>query len=553
MLIFRAYNDGVAYRFVSTLKQVFTVQQEEANFNFTKNHHAFIPYVQHATPTLEEQFGSSFENTYSYISLNDWNEKRLAFTPLLVECDNGLKVAITDADLIHYPGMFLYKGDKNNSLKAVFAPYPKNVAQGGHDRLQELVLEREPFIAKLDGYANFPWRTVIIADKDEKLLDNDMVYKLATPTKQGEDFTWVKPGKVAWDWWNDWNVYGVDFVAGVNNQTYKYYIDFAHKYGVEYVILDEGWTVKNQADLLQVVTDIDLIELIAYANTKNVGIILWAGYYAFNKDIEGLCKHYSNMGVKGFKVDYMDRDDQVIVEFLANAANIAAKYHLLLDFHGVYKPTGLHRTFPNVINFEGVHGLEQLKWADQSVDQVTYDVTLPFIRMLAGPLDYTPGALRNASKENYRPINNEPMSQGTRCHQMAEYVIFESPLSMLCDNPANYMAETTCTEFIANIPTVWEQTVVLNGKIGEYVSIARKNKNEWYAASLNNWNERTIELDLNFLGQGDFQAEVFKDGTNANKVAKDYKKEFIDIPQNKKLNVKLAQGGGFIMHIKQVK
>jgi alpha-glucosidase len=249
----------------------------------------------------------------------------------------------------------------------------------------------------------------------------------------------------------------------------------------------------------------------------------------------------------------MDRDDQVIVEFLANAADIAAKYHLLLDFHGVYKPTGLHRTFPNVINFEGVHGLEQLKWADQSVDQVTYDVTLPFIRMLAGPLDYTPGALRNAIKENYRPINNEPMSQGTRCHQLAEYVIFESPLTMLCDNPANYMAETECTKFIANIPTVWEQTVVLNGKIGEYVSIARKNNNEWYAASLNNWNERTLELDLTFLGDGNFQAEVFKDGANANKVAKDYKKEFIDIPQNKKLNVKLAQGGGFIMHIKQVK
>lgn len=549
-LIFRAYNEGIAYRFVSTLKNPFNVKSEQAVFNFPADRKAYIPYVQVQRESLEAQMFTSFENTYEHVNLSQWNKERLAFSPLLVEGANGKKVCIAESDLINYPGMFLYNGDGSNSITGVFARYPKDIEQGGHNMLQGIVKSREDYIAKYDkGTVEFPWRALIVSENDCQLADNDMVYKLASPAPKNMDFSWVKPGKVAWDWWNDWNLYGVDFSSGINNETYKYYIDFAAEQGIEYVILDEGWSVNLKADLYQVVPEINLKELIAHANSKNVGLILWAGYYAFNKDIEGLCKHYSAMGIKGFKVDFMDRDDQPMVDFHYNAAKIAAKYNILLDYHGTYKPTGLQRTFPNVINFEGVHGLEQMKWAEESVDQVTYDVTFPFIRMLAGPVDYTQGAMRNASKGSYRPVNSEAMSQGTRCRQLAEYVIFESPLNMLCDNPSNYMNEPQCTQFIANIPTVWDNSLALNGKIGEYISMAREKDGVWYVGSLTNWEARTLELDLSFLGAGNYKAEIFRDGANAHRVGRDYKKETISIPADRKLSVSMAPGGGYVMKI----
>lgn len=548
-LLFRAYDDGVAYRFISKSKKPFEVKDEQAVFNFPSDQKIFVPYVQHQRNSLEEQFYNSFENTYQHINLSQWDKKRLAFSPLVAEGVNGKKIAIVESDLINYPGMYLYNGDASNSLKGVFAPYPKEIKQGGHNMLQGEVQSRENYIARYEKGVSFPWRALIISENDFQLADNDMVYKLATPADKNTDYSWVKPGKVAWDWWNDWNLYDVDFKAGINNETYKYYIDFASNYGIEYVILDEGWAVNLKADLYQVIPEINLKELISYANKKNVGLILWAGYYAFNKDIEGICKHYSEMGIKGFKVDFMDRDDQPMVDFHYRAAGIAAKYKMMLDYHGSYKPTGLQHTFPNVINFEGVHGLEQMKWADESVDQVTYDVTFPFIRMLAGPVDYTQGAMRNATKWNYRPVNSEAMSQGTRCRQLAEYIIFESPLNMLCDSPSNYMNEAECAEFIATVPTVWDNTIALNGEIGKYITIARQKDDIWYIGSLTDWNERTMTLDLSFLGEGNFKAEVFKDGVNANNAARDYKKETIIIPDNRQLSISMAQGGGFVMKI----
>lgn len=547
-IIFRAYNDGIAYRFVSNLKKPFEVKEEQAIFNFPKDEKAYIPYVQIVKEPLEKQFYNSFENTYQHINISQWDKRRLAFLPLVVEAPKGKKICITEADLTSYPGMYLYNSDGSNNLTGIFAPYPKEIKQGGHNMLQGEVQSQEPYIAKCNGATNFPWRTLIVSENDHDLADNDMVYKLATPNKV-TDISWIKPGKVAWDWWNDWNLFNVNFKSGINNETYKYYIDFASEHGIEYVILDEGWAVNLQADLYQVVPTIDLKELVDHANKKNVGLILWAGYYAFNKDIEGICKHYSEMGIKGFKVDFMDRDDQPMVDFHYRAAEIAAKHHMLLDYHGTYKPTGLQRTFPNVINFEGVHGLEQMKWSPESVDQVTYDVTIPFIRMVAGPMDYTQGAMRNASKGNYRPVNSEPMSQGTRCRQLAEYIIFESPLNMLCDNPSNYMLEKECTEFIANVPTIWDNTIALNGKIGEYITIARKRDNIWYVGSLTNWDARTLDIDLSFLGEGNYKAEVFKDGINANRSGHDYKKEIIDIPANRKLQLPMASAGGYVMKI----
>ena len=546
-VIFRAYNEGIAYRFVSTSQKPFVVSREQAEFNFPADNNAYINYANKSENTaLEGQFSNSFEQPYFYNPLSEWNKKRLGISPLVVEGSNGKKVCIAEADLMNYPGMFLYPGETKNGLKGIFAPYPQAMEQGGHNNLQMLVKSRENFIAKFDKGTSFPWRIVIISEKDSDLADSDIVYKLATPS-QG-DFSWVKPGKVAWDWWNSWNLYNVDFKAGINNETYKYYIDFASKYGIEYVILDEGWAVNKKADLFQVVPELNLPELVSYAKAKNVDLILWAGYHAFDRDMEKVCEHYSKMGIKGFKVDFMDRDDQIVVDFHRRGAEMAAKYKLLIDYHGTYKPTGLQRTYPNVINFEGVNGLEQMKWST-SLDQVTYDVTIPFIRQVAGPMDYTQGAMRNATKGNYRSVFNEAMSQGTRCRQLAEYIIFESPLNMLCDSPSNYMAEPECTEFIATVPTVWDNTISLDGEIAKYVSIARQRGDTWYVGAMTNWDARNMELDLSFLGEGSFLGEVFRDGINANRVARDYKKEIIDIPINKKLPISMAPGGGYVVKI----
>lgn len=546
-LIFRAYDEGVAYRFKSELKGDYKVVGEQAEFNFNRDWEAFIPYVSQHTNSLETQYYSSFENRYSVTPLSAWDKSRLAFLPLAVSADSGVKVLITEADLVDYPGMYLYNEDGTTTLTARYAPYPKDIKQGGHNMLQGVVESREDYIAERSGADVFPWRVIMVTEDDAALAVNDMVWKLARPIDPKADFTWVKPGKVAWDWWNDWNIYGVDFRAGINNDTYKFYIDFAAANGIEYVILDEGWAVNLQADLMQVIPEIDLPQLSQYAQERGVGLILWAGYYAFDRDMENVCKHYSEMGIKGFKVDFMDRDDQVMVQFHKRAAEMAAKYHLLIDFHGTYKPTGLSRAYPNVVNYEGVHGLEQLKWGKE--DQVTYDVTVPFIRMAAGPMDYTQGAMRNATQANYRPVNSEGMSQGTRCRQLAEYVVFDSPLNMLCDSPMNYMKEPVCTKFIAECPVVWDESVAVNGEIGKYITLARRSGNTWYVGSLTGWDSRELTLDLGFLGEGKWTMEIFKDGVNADRAACDFKHESVAVPADRQVVVKMAPGGGWAARI----
>ena len=550
-LVFRAYDDGVAYRFVSRLdkKKDYEVLNEQAEFNFGKDRQAFIPYVNSGAKTIEGQFFNSFENTYTVQNLSQWRKDRLAFLPLAVTADNGVKVVITDADVTNYPGMQIIGAEGSTSLRGMFAPYPKIIEQGGHNMLQGMIRERENFIAKASGGETFPWRVIMVSTSDAQLAVNDMVWKLSPAQDAGADYSWVKPGKVAWDWWNDWNLYDVDFKAGINNDTYKYYIDFAADHGIEYVILDEGWAVNLKADLFQVIPEIDLQELVDYGKERRVGIILWAGYWAFDRDMEKVCRHFSEMGVKGFKIDFMDRDDQLMVDFHRRAAEMAAKYGLLVDFHGTYKPTGLSRRWPNVVNYEGVHGLEQMKWSKPEVDQVTYDVTVPFIRMAAGPMDYTQGAMRNASWGNYRPVNDEGMSQGTRCRQLAEYVVFDSPLNMLCDSPSNYIREPECTDFIAECPEIWDESLGVNGEIGKYITIARRSGKDWYIGALTNWDERDLTLDLSFLGEGEWILDIFHDGINANKAARDYKHTSATVPADRRLTIHLAQGGGWVAKI----
>ena len=548
-IIFRAYDDGIAYRFVAKGRKGETVVvAEQAEFAFPEDWNLYVPYVARDNSSFEPQFFSSFESTYSHHPLSKWEKGRLAILPLTVEAAGGIKVCVTESDLLDYPGMYLYNGNGSTTLTGVYAPYPDKVEQGGHNMLQGLVRTRKDYIAKGPASWAFPWRTLIIAREDKQLAESDMTWRLGRPAAAG-DWSWVKPGKVAWDWWNDWNLYGVDFEAGINTETYKYYIDFASAHGIEYVILDEGWAVNLQADLMQVVPEIDLPALCRYAEQKNVGLILWAGYWAFNRDMEGVCRHYSQMGIKGWKIDFMDRDDQPMVQFYEKAAATAAKYRMLCDFHGAFKPAGIQRTYPNVLNFEGIHGLENMKWSTSAVDQVTYDVTVPFTRYVAGPADYTQGAMHNATRRNYYPSNSEPMSQGTRCHQLAEYLIFDAPLTMLCDSPSNYMQEPECTDFIASIPTEWDETVALDGKIAEYVVIARRSGSTWYIGALGNWDARDLTVDLSPLGIQHVEGEAFVDGANAHRAARDYRKVETSV-HGAVWKVHLAPGGGAVLVIK---
>jgi alpha-glucosidase len=371
-----------------------------------------------------------------------------------------------------------------------------------------------------------------------------MVYRLASPSRV-EDVSWIKPGKVAWDWWNDWNISHVDFKAGINTETYKYYIDFAAANHIEYILLDEGWA--NSLDIMDIVPEVNLQEIINYGNQKNVGVWLWGGWLPLDKKIDEALSKYSKMGIKGFKIDFMDRDDQKMVQFFYRMAKKAAQYHLLIDYHGAYKPTGMQRTFPNILNVEAVHGMEQLKWSNP--DMPKFDVTIPFIRMVAGYMDYTPGAMRNATKQAFRPINSMPMSQGTRCHQLAMYVMYEAPFEMLSDNPTIYMREQESVNFMSTVPTIFDETVALDGKVSEYAIIARRKGDIWYVAAMNNWDARDIVINLSFLKDGNYEAEIFKDGINADRDATDYKREVIGVSANDKLNVHLASGGGWAARI----
>jgi len=545
-VIFRVYNDGVAYRFFAKRKGEIVVKNEEANFNFIADYKAFVPYMWDYRDG--KIFNSSFEALYKEINISEFASDSLAFLPVLVDVGNNRKIVILEADLEDYPGMYLNINKTHKGFMGVYAPYPLEAKLSGYNGINYIPTKRADYIAKTDGNRNFPWRIIVISQEDKELLNNDMVQKLASPPRIA-DISWIKPGQVSWDWWNDMNISHVDFKAGMNTRTYKYYIDFAAANKIPYIIIDAGWS--EELDLTKTSPQINLQEVLDYGKQKNVGVILWATWYAVTQQMDNVFPLYSKMGVKGFKIDFVDRDDQIAVASLYTIAKKAAESHLLVDYHGVFKPTGLQKTFPNVIGFEGVKGLENYKWAVEN--QPRYVVSIPFIRMMAGPMDYTPGAMRNANKASFRPINSNPMSQGTRCQQLAMYVVFEAPLQMLSDNPTIYMKEQECTDFITGIPTTFDETVALDGKVGEFLALARKKGDTWFVGAMSNWTPRDMTLDFSFLGNGDFQAVIFKDGINADRDATDYTKELINITQNSKLNIQLAPGGGWAARIEKLK
>ncbi|NQU87955.1 MAG: glycoside hydrolase family 97 protein [Mariniphaga sp.] len=540
-LVFRVYDEGVAYQFFTTKKGNIIISNEEANFNFVDDYEAFIPYLWDFRDG--KKFNASFESLYDEIKISEMVQDSLAFLPLLVDVGNSKKVAILEADLEAYPGMFLTLNKTGKGFQGVYAQYPLEAEIGGGGR-NYIPTKRADYIAKTNGTRNFPWRAIVISESDKELLDIDIVQKLASPSRI-EDISWIEPGQVAWDWWNARNISHVDFKSGMNTETYKYFIDFAFANNIKYILLDGGWT--EAADLTKIRPSLDINEIVEYGNQKGVGVIVWALWHTVMQQMDEVFPWYAKLGIKGLKIDFIDRDDQVAVASTYEIAKKAAEHKLLVDYHGVFKPTGLQRTYPNIVGYEGVKGLENFKWATE--DQPRYTVTIPFIRMMAGPMDYTPGAMRNSNRRNYRPINDNPMSMGTRCHQLAMYVIHEVPLQMLSDNPSVYMKEQECTDFITSVPTVFDETVALDGKVGEYVALARKKGDIWFVGAMSNWTPRELILDFSFLDEGKYKATIFKDGINADSDGTDYKKEMLIISSGDKLNIQLAPGGGWAARV----
>ena len=553
----RAYDDGAAYRLISSNTKPLLITNETAEFRFADDYQAFVPYVDDSRS--EWPYGYSFESYYDEQPLSKMFKDSLAITPLAVCLPDGMKAIVMDAGVENYPGMMLLKGD-GNMLKADFAPYPLEQEIGGYERLNLVPTKSAGFIAKLDGKQALPWRAVVITERDADILNCDIAQRLA-PACRIADTSWLKPGKVAWDWWNCCSVTGVDFLSDTNTDTYLYYIDFAAANRLEYIIIDEGWSGKESL-LEDLSPEIDLPKLIAHGQEKGVGIILWSSWRSLigNNPLgdiavtDAVMAHYANMGIKGFKVDFFDRDDQQAIASAYKIAECAVRHHLVLDYHGL-KPFGIQRAYPNILNFEGVKGLENSKWEPRVGDgplhnQPRYDVSIPYLRMLAGPMDYTPGAMTNAMRDHFFGNNGHPMSQGTRVHQMAMYTTFEAPLQMLADSPTKYMQNQECTDFIAQIPTTFDETVALDGLMGEYTVIARRKGTTWYLAAMTDWTPRDLTIDLSFLGEGNYTADIFADGVNAMREATDYKHTIRPVTAGERLNIHLSSGGGWTAIIK---
>jgi len=530
---FIAYNDGVAYRFETSMKEELVVKNEIADLQFPSGSYAWYP--------LEESFMSHNERVFIYSSLDTIGKNHLASLPTLFKA-NGVNVLFTEADIEDYPGMWI-RGAGSGRITGVQPAYPETEKLKGDRNL--FVTSAKDYVATTKGTRTFPWRMFIITDDDGKLVESDMVYRLGSPCRL-TDTKWIRPGQVAWDWWNASNIFGVDFKSGINNDTYKYYIDFASKNGIEYIILDEGW-YKTGTSVLKPIPEINVEELCRYGESKNVGIILWVVYKTFWDEIDEAVALYEKWGVKGVKVDFMQRDDQKMVNFYYEAARKTAEHHLLIDFHGSYKPDGLQRTYPNALTREGVKGMENSKW--ERTISPEHDVTLPFTRMVAGPMDFTPGAMINMDRANFNPQFTRPASQGTRVHQMSMYVIYESPLQMLSDSPSNYMKEQECTDFIVKVPVVWDDIKVLAAKTGDYLLLARRSGSEWFVGGMTDWTPRQLELDLSFLPAGEYMMDIFQDGINANRHAQDYKHLKKSVKSGDRVKIEMAPGGGWVARI----
>lgn len=527
---FRAFDDGIAYRFITNKKGDVEVLGEDFTINFPAN------YLLH----LQQPggFKTAYEEPYTHVESNEWKATdRMSVLPVLIDTKKKYKILISESDLSDYPCMFL-KGNGANGVQSTFPKAPLEFGEDG-DRSLKIVKEAD-YIAKTTGKRNFPWRYFVITKDDKQLIENTMTYRLATKS-QLQDVSWIKPGQVSWEWWNEASPYGpdVNFVAGFNLDTYKYYIDFASKYGIEYIIMDEGWA-KSTRDPYTPNPKVDVHELIRYGKEKNVGIILWLTWLVVENNPD-IFKTFSEWGVKGVKIDFMDRSDQWMVNYYERIAKEAAKYNILVDYHGSFKPAGIEYKYPNILSYEGVRGMEQMEGCTPE-----NSVYFPFMRNAVGPMDYTPGAMISMQPERYCGNRPNSASIGTRAYQLALFVIFESGLQMLADNPTLYYRNEDCTKFITDVPVTWDETRALEAKAGEYAVVAKRKGNKWYIGGMTNNTERQLEINLDFLNAGtSYKMTSFEDGINAGRQAMDYRRKESHVKSGDKIQIKMARNGGF--------
>lgn len=537
-VVFRAYNEGVAYRFVlGDTADSLRIVDEEVEYNWAGNYRILYP--------REQNMMSHYERKYIDTTLSGLDNRSFGSLPTTLQASDGTTIAVSDADVFDYPNLFL----SPEGATTLTGRFPRRVLEitPTSDRNQKITRKADD-IAVVKGDQKLPWRALKIGENESELLGNTLFYKLARDLKL-ENTDWINAGKVAWDWWNALNIYGVPFEAGVNMKTYKYYIDFAAEHGLDFVILDEGWS--DTQNLLDVTKSLNIPELVSYAEKRDVGVIVWMLWKPLQQHMERYMSQFEKWGISGIKVDFMQRADQDMVQFYEEVAHRAAGRHLLVNFHGSFKPSGLRRAYPNVMTYEGVLGLEHSKWQD--ADTPTHDVTLPFTRMTAGPMDYTPGAMINAHKDNFRPIYTRPMSQGTRAHQVAMYAIYESGLQMLADSPTHYKEEPKTTEYIARFPVTWHETRVLEAELAEHLLMARRHEQTWYLGGMTGRKARKGQIKLSFLEKGrSYKATVFEDGVNADRYAEDFSIREVTVSKGNTLSYEMGRGGGWSAIIKPV-
>lgn len=536
-LILRVYDEGIAWRWVTDFPSAVTVNGEEVTVALKPSYGALLS----ETPKL-----TSWELPYTaYPSISQIPDSNNIIVPALFT-GKGVKLVVAESDLRDYPGMFLKKAP--NGFHGYFAAYPRKVTPYGGDwGMSTRVDEREDYIARTTGKRSFPWRVIIVSNDDRQLLTNQLIYQLAAPSVLG-DVSWIKPGKCDWEWWHDAIVTDAGFPTGMDHrstQLYKHYIDFASAHGLEYTLIDAGWSNFYHLDTPQ---RVDIKELVDYGQKKKVGILVWCNATSLLANLDHFMETFGKWGLKGIKVDFFDRDDQKIIRQQEDIAASAAKWHLLVDFHGSSKPAGLQRTYPNVINYEAVRGEECSKW--DTTSNPTYHLQIPFIRMLSGPLDYTPGSMRNRSKAAFVPVpKGLPTTMGTRCHELALFILFDQYLAVLSDSPEAYRKYADVMAFLSSVPVDFDDTKVLDAKLSEYAVLAKRKGDSWYVGALTSWTARDMTVDLSFLGKGTYRADILKDGKNADSNAESYEHQTITVNRNSRLQLHLASGGGAVIKI----
>ncbi len=552
---FRAYDNGAAYRFVISRPGKMTVNNETVEMNMPDGTTAYWPVYP-----MRHNYMSSQESLFKQMPLDSVKTDNPAYLPVYMQTPSGTRVVVTEAGVDDYSNLFL-EADGTFDLNGVFPKIIKDKRMKkpeegwGSDRT-EVVLDLQPYMAVTDGSRELPWRIVMTGRDDAGLLENYLAWQLSGESVV-DDASWVKPGRISWDWWSNLNIYGpdVDFEAGVNTATYKKFIDFAAKHGFEYILLDEGWSAST-SDIKHYKPEVNIEELVKYGDERGVGLVIWALWNPLAEDIEGTLDIYRDWGVKGIKIDFMDRSDQEMVNFYDAVGKAAADRHLVVDFHGAYKPSGMQRKYPNILTFEGVLGNEYNKGEGTGWNAAVtpdHNLMLPFIRNLAGPMDFTPGSVLNTTREDYAGNWGHPMTLGTRAHQAAMFVVFESPLQMICDSPSNYDNAPGYAEFLSKIPVTWDETIGIKAEIGDYLLMARRKGDKWYIAAMTDWTPRDLKLSLNFLPAGKWSMESMSDGSNAHRQATDHKFETKTVSSGETLNLHLAPGGGWVAILTPVK